>query len=105
MFPIEALQLRIAESELGQEWINNPLLDKDVWSLEELGYSKDELNMREARNLHFEDFSLSWLKLLTKLTILSTIKKKHSFSRSKNYFQSGDRQNFSFKIISYTYAT
>ena len=45
MLPIEALQSRIAKSELGQEWINNPLLDKDVWSLEELGYGKDELKM------------------------------------------------------------
>lgn len=80
MLLIEALESRIAKSELGQEWIDNPLLDKDVWSLEELGYSKDELNMRGAKNLHFEDFSLSWLKLLTKLAILSTIRKKHSLT-------------------------
>jgi hypothetical protein len=83
MLLIEALESRIAKSELGQEWIDNPLLDKDVWSLEELGYSKDELNMRGAKNLHFEDFSLSWLKLLTKLTILSTIRKKHSLTTVK----------------------
>ena len=76
MLPIEALESRIAKSELGQEWIDNPLLNKDVWSLEELGYSKDELNMRGAKNLHFEDFYLSWLKLLTKLTTLSTIRKR-----------------------------
>jgi len=80
MLLIEALESRIAKSELGQEWIDNSLLDKDVWSLEELGYSKDELNMRGAKNLHFEDFSLSWLKLLTKLAILSTIRKKHSLT-------------------------
>ena len=80
MPPIEALESRIAKSELGQEWINNPLLDRDVWSLEELGYSKEELNMRTAKNLHFEDFSLSWLKLLTKLTTLSIIRKKHSLT-------------------------
>ena len=83
MLAIEALQSRIAKSELGQEWINNPLLDRDVWSLEELGYSKEELNMRTAKNLHFENFVLSWLKLLTKLTILSTIRQKHSLTTVK----------------------
>ena len=71
MLPIEALQSRIAKSEWGQGWINNPLLNRDVWSVEELGYSEEESKIGRIRNIYFEGFSLSWLKLLTKLTTLS----------------------------------
>ncbi len=61
MFSIEALQKRIGQSELGQEWINNPLLDRDVWSVEELGYSEEESKIKGIRNIYFEEFSLPWL--------------------------------------------
>ena len=71
MFPIEALQERIAQSELGQEWIKNPLLNKDIWSVEELGYGEEESKIASIRNIYFNRFFLSWLKLLTKLTVLS----------------------------------
>ena len=43
MLPIEALEERVANSELGQEWINHPLINKDVWALIDLGYTKEEL--------------------------------------------------------------
>ena len=79
MLPIEALQEKIAKSELGQEWINNPLLDKDIWSFEELGYTQEETKIKGVRNIYFEGFSLSWLKLLAKFTILACVRKKLSF--------------------------
>ncbi len=78
MLSIEVLQERINNSELGQEWISNPLLDRDVWSVEELGYSKEEFIINGTRNIYFKDFSLSWLKLLAKLTILASTREKIS---------------------------
>ncbi|MDJ0574078.1 MAG: tyrosine-type recombinase/integrase [Xenococcaceae cyanobacterium MO_234.B1] len=78
MLPIEALQERIRQSELGQELINNPLLNKDIWSFEELGYSKQECDISTNRNIHFEKFSLSWLKLLAKFTVLAFVRQKLS---------------------------
>lgn len=53
MFLIEALRERIGQSELGQEWINNPLLDRDIWSVEELGYTNEESKIRGVRNIAF----------------------------------------------------
>ncbi|VEP18268.1 Phage integrase [Hyella patelloides LEGE 07179] len=78
MLPIEALQEKIRQSELGQEWINNPLLDRDIWSLEELGYAAEELKIKSKRNIIFKHFSLPWLKLLTKSTVLAMVKSKFS---------------------------
>ena len=57
MLPIEALQERIEKSEIGQEYINNPLLNQDIWSLEKLGYTAEELRIRTSRNIYFEEFS------------------------------------------------
>ena len=78
MLPIEALQQRIRQSELGQEWVDNPLLDKDIWSVEELGYSQEDFKIRGTQNIYFDKFSLPWLKLLAKLTILSELRRKSS---------------------------
>ena len=78
MLSIEALQERIANSELGQKWINNPLLDQDIWSLKELGYTAEELKIKARSNIYFEEFSLPWLKLLTKLTTLAIAREKGS---------------------------
>ncbi len=39
MLPLEVLQKRVANSELGREWINDPLINKDIWLLQELGYT------------------------------------------------------------------
>ena len=83
MLPIEALQSRIAKSELGQEWINNLLLNKDIWSVEELGYGEEESKIERIRNIYFEGFSLSWLKLLTKLTALSTAREGNVLGTAK----------------------
>ena len=78
MLPIEALQERIDHSELGQEWIHDPLMNKDVWSVEELGYTREESKIVGTRNIYFEEFSLPWLKLLTKLTIKASVREKCS---------------------------
>ena len=76
MLPIEALQERIGQSELGQQLIDNPLLNQDIWSVEELGYSEEESKIKGIRNIYFKEFSLPWLKLLTKLTVLAIAKEK-----------------------------
>jgi integrase len=94
MLPIEALQQRIGQSELGQEWINNPLLNQDVWSVEKLGYSEEESKIQGTRNLYFEEFSLPWLKLLTKLTVLASVREKvslSSVSKRINYLKQFDK--------------
>ncbi len=78
MLPIEVLQERIRKSELGQSWIDNPLLNQDVWSYAKLGYCIEEAKIRTSHNIYFEDFVLSWLKLLTKLTVLSTAREAAS---------------------------
>ena len=93
MFPIEALQERIGQSELGQEWINNPLLNQDVWSVEELGYTEEESRIKGTRNIYFEEFSLPWLKLLAKLTALAIAREKFSLGIIKtriNYLKQFD---------------
>ncbi|MDJ0717606.1 MAG: tyrosine-type recombinase/integrase [Prochloraceae cyanobacterium] len=84
MLPIEALQERIEQSELGQEWSAHPLLERDVWSVEELGYSKQEGDILNCRNIHFEEFLLSWLKLLVKLTVLASVREKCNLANVKN---------------------
>ena len=80
MHPIEALQQRIEQSELGQEWIDNPILNLDIWSLEKLGYGREELKIIGKKNIHFREFSLPWLKLLTKLTVLAIVREGYSVS-------------------------
>ena len=73
MLPIEQLQQlqsKVSTSELGQRFINHHLLKKDIWSLEELGLSKEALAILTSKNLYFKKISLPWLKLLVKLTIL-----------------------------------
>lgn len=78
MQPIEALQERIEESELGQEWINDTLLNEDVWALVDLGYTEEELAISTINNLYFTNFSLPWLKLLAKLTAKAIVRRKKS---------------------------
>lgn len=83
MKPIEALQERICNSELselGHKWINNPLMKQDIWSVEKLGYTEEESKIKGVRKIYFDDFSLPWLKLLSKLTILSTSREKCSLN-------------------------
>lgn len=55
---MEAFQQKITESELGREWINNSLMSRDVWSLTELGFSKEECKLHVIYNIYFESFSL-----------------------------------------------
>lgn len=77
---LDTLCQRIAESELGMEFINDPLMNQDVWSIQALGFSEEELTMRRIKNIYFTDFSLPWLKLLAKLTMKATIRQKQSLS-------------------------
>ena len=52
MLSIEALKERIDNSELGREWINDPLMDRDDWPLKELGYTEEELRFTGYQNIH-----------------------------------------------------
>ena len=83
MLAIEALHEKVANSELGQEWINDPLFNRDVWELTELGYSQEDCALNNKRNLYFKDISLPWLKLLTKLTIKASAREKNSLGTLK----------------------
>ncbi len=81
MLPIEQLQQlqsKVFTSELGQRFINHPLLSKDIWSLEELGFSEEALALSTCQNIYFRDFNLPWLKFLAKLTILIVLSEKNS---------------------------
>ena len=75
---LQALQQKIAESELGQEWVNDRLITQDIWCVKELGYPEEESKIMGIRNIYFEDFFLPWLKLLTKLTIKASVRQKYS---------------------------
>ena len=77
---LEVLQRQVAQSEIGQESINDPLMSQDIWSLTELGYSSEECQIIGSRNLHFDAFSLPWLKFLTKLTAKASARERHSLS-------------------------
>ncbi len=83
MLAIEALQEKVANSELGQEWIDEPLFNQDVWALTDLGYSQEDCALNNKRNLYFKDISLPWLKLLTKLTIKASAREKNSLGTLK----------------------
>ena len=63
----KTLKERIKNSELGKEWINDPLMNQDVWSLLELGYSQEECRINGHYHLYFHKISLLWLKQLTQL--------------------------------------
>ena len=75
---IKILQERVFRSELGCEFVQDPLLDQDVWPLTLLGYSQDELGISRRYNLYFDGFHLLWLKLLAKLTIKARVRERQS---------------------------
>lgn len=77
---LEALQQRVVVSDLGRAWGNDPLMDRDVWLVQELGHNEEESLMQGTRNIHFEGFSLPWLKLLAKLTTKAGAREKHSIN-------------------------
>jgi integrase len=72
------LQDRIAQSEFGQAFSQNPLLAKDTWPFTDLGYTPEQLNSVGNKNLYFISFQLPWLKLLAQLTLLSLSAQKRS---------------------------
>lgn len=78
MLSIKALQKQIGRSELGQEWIYDPLMNQDIWSLAELGYSEEECRIYSRKNIYLDSFDLPWLKLLAKLTVKASIRSKFS---------------------------
>lgn len=79
-FSYEVLRQRLVSSELGGEFLQDPLMEKDVWLVTELGYSEEEAIIRGTRNFYFQDFSLPWLKLLAKLTAKASAREKTSLS-------------------------
>ena len=80
MLSLKVLQERVANSELGREWINDPLMDRDIWALTELGYSEEECTISSDIHIYFNRFSLFWLKLLAKLTVKASVRKQYSFT-------------------------
>ncbi len=80
-FSYEVLEKRVAESELGREWMNDPLMNQDVWKLTELGYNEEDCRMNGQRNIYFDKFNLPWLKLLAKLTTKAGVRERHSICR------------------------
>ena len=87
MLPVEALQKKVANSELGHPWINHPLINQDVWALIDLGFTEEELAIKGRKYIYFNGLKLSWLKLLTKLTVLASVREKHSFGTIKQRIQ------------------
>jgi integrase len=75
---LETLHQRIAQSELGEGWINDPLMQKDIWPLTALGYTKEECRIKGSHWLYFSRISLPWLKVLTKLTVKARVRERHS---------------------------
>ena len=94
MQPIKALQEKIEQSELGQEWIHDPLMNQDIWALIKLGYTEEDCKTSGSRNIYFEGFSLYWLRLLAKLTALASAREKSSLSstiKRVNYLKQFDK--------------
>ncbi|MEL6460892.1 MAG: tyrosine-type recombinase/integrase [Cyanobacteria bacterium J06621_15] len=81
MLTLKTLQERVANSDYGREWINDPLMNQDIWELTELGYSSIECRINARYKLHLDDFSLPWLKYLSKLTIRATARARFSIGR------------------------
>ncbi|MDV2994723.1 MAG: hypothetical protein N4J56_004377 [Chroococcidiopsis sp. SAG 2025] len=65
---------------LGGKFLQDPLMEKDVWPVTELGYCEEEAKIQGTRNFYFQDFSLPWLKLLAKLTAKASAREKSSLS-------------------------
>ena len=78
MLSQKSLQEKIVGSELGQKWINNHLMNQDIWSMKQLGYTEEELAIKNTRHINFDGFSLPWLKILAKLTALASAREKCS---------------------------
>ncbi|MBW4561364.1 MAG: site-specific integrase [Mojavia pulchra JT2-VF2] len=84
MLPLEVLKEKIANSELGPKWLCLPFFERDIWSLEELSYTEEERKLAIQKNLYFKGFSLPWLKLLTKLTVLATFRQKRALDNIRH---------------------
>ena len=81
MLTLKMLQERVASSDYGREWINDPLMNQDIWELTELGYSAVECRINARYKLHLDDISLPWIKYQSKLTIRATARARFSIGR------------------------
>jgi hypothetical protein len=77
---LEEFEQKIANSELGKEWIKNPFVEKDIWPFVELGYDKDRCKINGQWNIYYADFVLPWLKLLAKLTTKYGVTQRQSMA-------------------------
>jgi integrase len=77
---LEALQERVAQSELGRGWTHDPLLQQDIWLLTELGYGEEQCKLDSTSKVYFERLSLSWLKYLAKVTIKARARERSSIT-------------------------
>lgn len=84
MLSQKSLPERILGSELGQKWLNDSLMNQDIWSVKQFGYTEEESTIRKTRNIYFDSFSLPWLKLLAKLTALASAREKCSLGTLKS---------------------
>lgn len=74
------LQKQASQSELGRKWVDDPLMEQDVWALTSLGYTAEECRIRGCQNICFERISLPWLRYLTKLTVMARVRERHSLN-------------------------
>lgn len=79
-FSFEAFHRRVANSELGEKWLNDPLMNQDIWPLTAIGYSSEECQIRGGWNIYYTSFYFPWLKLLAKLTTKAGVRQKQSIA-------------------------
>ena len=58
---LQQLESQVLSSEIGQKFTNHSLLSKDIWSLEELGFSEEKIALRSIHYGHFENFNFCLL--------------------------------------------
>lgn len=75
---LETIYEHVSSSELGEEWITDPLMQQDVWSLAAMGCSAEERQISGRQNVNFNRISLPWLNLLAKLTVKARVREGYS---------------------------
>lgn len=79
--PLADLYERVKQSELGSQWVDDPLMQQDVWPLTALGFDEEQCRVLGERNVHFTRITLPWLKYLAKLTARARARERCSFDR------------------------
>lgn len=80
VLPYEAFAEQVFQSELGLMWVQDPLLQQDIWPLAALAYTEEECKLQGIKNIYFDRFSLLWLKLLAKLTVKARVRERQCAS-------------------------